>query len=31
VTNAGGLIWGDVVAVDRLAQIQQDELDGKIG
>jgi hypothetical protein len=30
VTNVGGLLWGDAVAIRRLAQVQQDELDGLI-
>lgn len=30
ITNVGGLVWGDLVTLDRLAQIQQDELDGRI-
>lgn len=28
VTNAGGLIWGDLAMLDQLARLQQDELDG---
>ena len=31
ITNVGGVIWGDaVVATGRWAQLQQDELDGRI-
>jgi hypothetical protein len=30
VTNVGGLIWGDLVSIDRLVQLQRDEIDGKI-
>jgi hypothetical protein len=30
VTNVGGLIWGDAVAIRQLALIQQEELDGTI-
>lgn len=30
VTNAGGLIWGDLVMLDQLARIQQDEMDGRV-
>jgi hypothetical protein len=30
VTNIGGLIWGDLVTLNRLAQLQQDEMDGTV-